>query len=158
MKTLLIASAFCAAPLAAPMTLAAAQEPAPTAPAAETKEKDEPKWDVAAPPMAVRQVAIDVDEGTWMNVDVSPDGRTIAFDLLGDIYTMPISGGTPVRIAAGLPFEMQPKFSPDGSKIAFTSDRGGGDNIWIMDRDGSDMRQVTKESFRLTNAPDWSPD
>ncbi len=105
MKMLLIASALCAAPLAAPMTPAVAQEPAPAAEAKE-KEKEEPKWDVAAPPMTIRQVAIDVDEGTWMNVDVSPDGRTIVFDLLGDIYTMPISGGTPVRIAAGLPFEM----------------------------------------------------
>ncbi len=153
MKKLLIASALCAAPLAV-----FAQAPAPeAAPAAEGEEK-EPEWDVAAPPMTVRQVSIDVDEGTWMNVDVSPDGRTIAFDLLGDIYVMPISGGTPTRIAAGLPFEMQPKFSPDGAKIAFTSDRAGGDNIWIMNRDGSDMRQVTKESFRLTNAPDWSPD
>lgn len=120
--------------------------------------KDEKKWDVAAPPMEMRKVAIDVSEGTWMNVDVSPDGRTVAFDLLGDIYTMPISGGAPVRIAAGLPFEMQPKFSPDGTKIAFTSDRGGGDNLWIMNRDGSGKKAVTKESFRLLNSPDWTPD
>lgn len=121
--------------------------------------KTEKKWDVAAPPgLATRKVSIDVEEGTWMNVDVSPDGRTIAFDLLGDIYTMPITGGTPTRIAEGLPFEMQPRFSPDGAKIAFTSDRGGGDNLWIMNRDGSDKRQVTKETFRLVTAPDWSPD
>ena len=93
-----------------------------------------------------------------MNIDVSPDGRTIAFDLLGDIYTMPISGGAATRIAEGLPFEMQPRFSPDGKKIAFTSDRGGGDNLWIMNRDGSDKRQVTKETFRLVTAPDWSAD
>ncbi len=126
--------------------------------AAEADKKDEKKWDVAAPPMETRKVAITVDEGTWMNVDVSPDGRTIAFDLLGDIYTMPISGGSPTRVADGLPFEMQPRFSPDGKKIAFTSDRGGGDNLWIMNRDGSDKRQVTKETFRLVTAPDWSAD
>ena len=71
-----------------------------------------------------------------MNVDVSPDGRTIAFDLLGDIYTMPIAGGTPTRISSGLAFDMQPRFSPDGRLIAFTSDRGGGDNIWVMNADG----------------------
>ena len=64
-----------------------------------SKESD--KWDVAAPPMETRQIPIDVSEGTWMNVDVSPDGRTIAFDLLGDIYTMPIGGGEATRIAAG---------------------------------------------------------
>ena len=86
--------------------------------------------------MTTRQVPIDVDEGSWMNVDVSPDGRTIAFDLLGDIYTMPIAGGTPTRIAEGLAYEQQPRFSPDGRRIAFISDRGGGDNIWIMNADG----------------------
>ncbi|MFN9376210.1 MAG: amidohydrolase, partial [Novosphingobium sp.] len=93
-----------------------------------------------------------------MNLDVSPDGQTVAFDLLGDIYTMPISGGTPTRISEGLPYETQPRFSPDGKRIAFTSDRGGGDNIWIMNRDGSDKRQLTNESFRLLNQPSWSPD
>ena len=98
-------------------------------PSAEDKA---PKWDVAAPPgLTVREIAIDVNEGSWMNLDVSPNGQTLAFDLLGDIYTMPISGGTPTRIADGLPFETQPRFSPDGRRIAFTSDRGGGDNIWI---------------------------
>jgi imidazolonepropionase-like amidohydrolase/Tol biopolymer transport system component len=117
------------------------------------------KWDVNNPPGAViRQVPINVDEGTWMNVDVSPDGKTIAFDLLGDIYLMPIAGGTPTRIAEGLAWEVQPRFSPDGRRIAFTSDRGGGDNIWIMNADGSDKRQVTKEDFRLLNQPTWSPD
>jgi len=131
--------------------------PAPT-PATADKPKP-PKWDVNAPPgMTTRQVPIDVTEGSWMNVDVSPDGRTIAFDLLGDIYTMPITGGTPRRIAEGLAYEQQPRFSPDGKRIAFTSDRGGGDNIWIMNIDGSDKRQLTKEDFRLLNQPSWSPD
>ena len=121
--------------------------------------KEAPKWDVSAPPgMKVREVPISVEEGTWMNLDVSPDGQTVAFDLLGDIYTMPISGGTPTRISEGLPYETQPRFSPDGKRIAFTSDRGGGDNIWIMNRDGSDKRQLTNESFRLLNQPSWSPD
>ena len=81
---------------------------------------DKSKWDVSAPPgMKVRQVNIDVTEGSWMNLDVSPDGKTLAFDLLGDIYTMPILGGAPKRIAEGLPFETQPRFSPDGKRIAF---------------------------------------
>ena len=118
-----------------------------------------PKWDVNAPPAAtVRQVPINVDNGSWMDLDVSRDGRTIAFTLLGDIYTMPITGGTATRIAEGLAWEVQPRFSPDGQRIAFTSDRGGGDNIWIMNRDGSNKQQVTKEDFRLLNQPSWSPD
>lgn len=115
-------------------------------------------WDVNNPPMETRDVTIKVDEGTWMNVDVSPDGKTLAFDLLGDIYTMPLSGGTPTSITSGLAFDMQPRWSPDGSEIAFTSDREGGDNIFIMNADGSDIRQVTKESFRLLNSPTWHPD
>ncbi|AWW73531.1 amidohydrolase [Erythrobacter sp. KY5] len=122
-------------------------------------DHEEEGWDVTAPRGAtIEQVRIQTDEGTWMDVDVSPDGGTIAFNLLGDIYTMPITGGTPRRIAEGLAWEVQPRFSPDGTKIAFTSDRGGGDNIWVMNVDGSDKRQVTKESFRLLNQPYWSPD
>nr|WP_137676929.1 amidohydrolase family protein [Parerythrobacter lutipelagi] len=117
------------------------------------------KWDVNAPKGAtIRQIAIDTDEGSWMDVDVSPDGRLLAFSLLGDIYTMPIAGGTPTRIAEGLAWEVHPRFSPDGSRIAFTSDRAGGDNIWLMDADGANKQQLTKESFRLLNQPTWSPD
>ena len=121
-------------------------------------EKDE-GWDVTAPRGAtLREVAINTDEGTWMDVDVSPDGGTLAFSMLGDIYTMPVSGGTPTRIAEGLAWEIQPRFSPDGSRIAFISDRAGGDNIWLMNTDGSNKLQVTKEDFRLLNQPSWSPD
>ncbi len=123
------------------------------------QDGDDEGWDVEAPRGAtIEQVPIQTDEGTWMDVDVSPDGQTLAFTMLGDIYTMPITGGTPTRIASGLAWEVQPRFSPDGSRIAFTSDRGGGDNIWVMNADGSDMRQVTDENFRLLNQPSWSPD
>jgi imidazolonepropionase-like amidohydrolase/Tol biopolymer transport system component len=131
----------------------------PTVPAATATRAKPPKWDINNPPGAtIRQVPINVTEGSWMDVDVSPDGRSLAFTLLGDIYTMPIGGGTPTRISEGLAWEVQPRWSPDGRRIAFTSDRGGGDNIWVMNTDGSDKRQVTKESFRLTNQPTWSPD
>lgn len=141
-----------------PPAPAPAVTPAPGA-KEEARPAKPPKWDVSAPPgLTVRQLPLNVDEGTWMNLDVSPDGKTIAFDLLGDIYTMPIAGGPPTRIAEGLAWEVQPRFSPDGRRIAFTSDRGGGDNIWIMNADGSDKRQVTKEDFRLLNQPSWSPD
>jgi imidazolonepropionase-like amidohydrolase/Tol biopolymer transport system component len=122
-------------------------------------DAEQPAWDVNNPPgQRTREVRIDVTEGTWMNVDVSPDGRTIAFDLLGDIYTLPIEGGTARRISSGLAFEHQPRFSPDGSRIAYTSDRGGGDNIWVMSPDGTGARAVTNETFTLMNAPTWSPD
>src|SRR6478672_2538190 len=133
----------------------------PSAPAGDpAKEKEEPKkWDVSAPAYAYDvNVHLDVDEGTWMSLDVSPDGREIVFDLLGDLYTMPIGGGEAKALTSGIAWDMQPRYSPDGKWIAFTSDRAGGDNIWIVNRDGSKPQQVTKESFRLPNSPAWAPD
>jgi len=124
----------------------------------DANDKDDEKWDVMNPPGESREIDINVTEGTWMSLDVSPDGKTIAFDMLGDIYTMPITGGKATNIASGMAWEIQPRFSPDGSRIAFTSDRAGGDNIWTMDVDGENKEQVTKESFRLLNNPTWSPD
>ncbi len=116
------------------------------------------KWDVSNPEGPSRDVSFTVTEGTWMNLDVSPDGREIIFDLLGDIYSIPVTGGQAKVLRGGHAFEVQPRFSPDGSRILFTSDAGGGDNIWIMNRDGSGARQVTQENFRLLNNATWTPD
>jgi imidazolonepropionase-like amidohydrolase/Tol biopolymer transport system component len=142
-----------------------AQTPPPaTEKKAETKEpdkaekKEEKKWDVNNPPGPQYDVPIDVSEGTWLSLDVSPDGNEIAFDLLGDIYTIPMTGGEAKSLTSGIAWDMQPRYSPNGKWIAFTSDRAGGDNIWIMNRDGSKPQQVTKETFRLLNEPYWSPD
>jgi imidazolonepropionase-like amidohydrolase/Tol biopolymer transport system component len=123
-----------------------------------TYAQDKKKWDVNNPGGPYKEVSFTVNEGTWMNLDVSPDGKDIVFDLLGDIYTMPITGGQAKILRQGLAFEVQPRFSPDGKKILFTSDAGGGDNIWVMNRDGSGAKQITKESFRLLNNGVWSPD
>lgn len=101
-----------------------------------------------------------------MNLDVSPDGSRLVFDLLGDLYLLPIGGGEATALTSGLAWDMQPRFSPDGKSIAFTSDRGGGDNIWVIRADAnslqapkeSGLRQITKEEFRLLNSPVWTPD
>lgn len=122
------------------------------------QEDNKDKWDVNNPPGEKVMVDINTETGTWMNLDVSPDGQTIVFDLLGDIYTMPISGGEATNITNSMAWDMQPRFSPDGQQLVFTSDQGGGDNIWIMNTDGSDARAVTDEKFRLLNSPAWSPD
>jgi Tol biopolymer transport system component len=123
--------------------------------------QDKPeKWDVSNPGEAwnFKDHAFTTDEGTWMNLDVSPDGQTIVFDLLGDIYTIPAAGGEAIPLRSGLPFEVQPRFSPNGEWISFTSDAGGGDNVWIMKADGSEAKQITQEDFRLLNNAAWMPD
>ncbi len=126
--------------------------------AAGDKAKKDEKWDVDNPPDETYEIEIDTAEGTWTSVDVSPDGKQIVFDLLGDLFVMPIAGGDAKPLTSGLAWDMQPRFSPDGRHIAYTSDRGGGDNIWIINSDGSEPKQISKESFRLLNNPTWSPD
>ena len=124
-----------------------------------SEETSEPKseWDVMNPPGELREIPLDVTRGTWMNLSVHPSGEKVLFDLLGDLYTVPIEGGEATPITQGMAWDMQPAYSPDGSQIAFTSDRGGGDNIWIAEEDGSNPRAITKESFRLLSAPAWEP-
>ena len=128
-----------------------AQEP-------DTSKPDTSKWDITQSLGPSSEISFETSEGTWMNVDVSPDGRRVIFDLLGDLYTIPIEGGAATRLTSGPAFDMQPRFSPDGSVVAFTSDRDGNNNIWVMNTDGSELRQVTKEANRDVNSPTWSPD
>ncbi len=128
------------------------------APDDKSADKNTKAWDVSAPPGERRDVPLDTRSGTWMSVDVSPDGKRLAFDLLGDIYELPIEGGEARALASGMAWDMQPRYSPDGKSIAFTSDRGGGDNLWIMEASGGNVRQISKESFRLLNNPVWHPD
>jgi imidazolonepropionase-like amidohydrolase/Tol biopolymer transport system component len=117
------------------------------------------KWNVDDPPGDEIEVALSTETGTWINLDLSPDGQTIVFDLLGDLYLLPRAGGTAKPLTEGMAWDMQPRFSPDGKWVAFTSDRGGGDNIWVLPADGSgEARPVTNEDFRLLSAPAWSPD
>jgi imidazolonepropionase-like amidohydrolase/Tol biopolymer transport system component len=121
-----------------------------------------PRWDIDQPLTSPRVISFETDEGTWMNVDVSPDGRTLVFDLLGEIYTMPVAGvrdgAFARRLTSGQQFAMQPRFSPDGRLIAYITDSDGGHNIWVMNADGGSARQVSRETNRLVNSPAWSPD
>ena len=116
------------------------------------------KWDVTVPVGPSRTIDFETSEGTWMNVDVSPDGRTLVFDLLGDIYTMPIEGGRATLVLGGHAFETMPRFSPDGRRIAFTSDRDGIENIWTADLSGGDLKQISRERERQVSNPAWTPD
>ncbi len=106
-----------------------------------------------------RMISFEATEGTQMNVDVSPDGGTILFDLLGDIYTVPRTGGTATRLTSGMAMDLQPVFSPDGGQILFVSDRSGNENLWTIDVDGTNPAPVTTDrgDFHFDN-PEWSPD
>jgi Tol biopolymer transport system component len=105
-----------------------------------------------------RKIEFNTTEGSWMSIDVSPDGNTIAFDLMGDIYTVPMAGGTATVVSKGIAFETHPRFSPDGNKILFTSDRSGSDNIWYIDRVKEDTIQLTKERVDDFPSAVWTPD
>jgi Tol biopolymer transport system component len=125
---------------------------------ADTVKKEKPKKKKDLPLEVARRVPIKTNEGTWMSLDVSPDGKTIAFDFMGDIFTMPITGGKPVQFTRGMAFDSHPKFSPDGTKLLFISDRSGGENIWWFTLDKKDSLQVTKANIDHYQSAEWTPD
>ncbi|WP_321478262.1 amidohydrolase family protein [uncultured Paludibaculum sp.] len=105
-----------------------------------------------------RVVEFQTNEGTWMSVDAAPDGKSILFDLAGHLYTLPVSGGTAKAITSGLEFDSQPRFSPDGRQIVFVGDRGGANNLWLADADGSHARALTTDPHTMFVSPEWSAD
>src|SRR6056297_3464914 len=92
-----------------------------------------------------RKVKFTTDKGTWISVDISPDGNTIIFDMMGDLYTIPISGGKATRVTNGMPYDVHPRYSPDGKSILFISDKSGSDNLWTMDLESKGQTQLTKD-------------
>lgn len=125
---------------------------------ADAKPEDPKEWFVNEPHGPADTLRFTATEGTWMSCDVSPDGRSIVFDLLGDIYTMPVTGGKATRLTSGPAWDMQPRYSPDGRRLLLTSDRSGSDNIWTMALDGTDLRPVSTEKGKTMNTASWSPD
>ncbi|MEM7372100.1 MAG: amidohydrolase family protein [Bacteroidota bacterium] len=105
-----------------------------------------------------RTYQLKTSEGTWMSLDVSPDGKQIAFDLVGDIYLMPIEGGKAKRVIGDLSFETHPKFSPDGTSLTFTSDRSGSENIWTFDLESEEWKQISKDKDKHYQSAEWTPD
>jgi Tol biopolymer transport system component len=126
----------------------------------------ETPWDVTVPRGQVREIDFTTQEGTWMSLDLSPDGKWIVFDLLNHIYRLPAAGGSIGGVgeaecltqASGVAMNIQPRFSPDGKRIAFVSDRGGHPQIWVMNADGSDPRLVSNDPQYRRLQPAWSPD
>ncbi len=143
-----------------PVLAAAEQEKGKDqAPSKDQEKKDEPKKKTQPLPLKPdRTIEFTVDEGTWVSLDVSPDGKTILFELLGDLYTVPIAGGEAKAITSGMAFDAQPSYSPDGKMIAFVSDRDGAENLWVARADGSEPRPLTKDKQSLFASPSWTPD
>jgi Tol biopolymer transport system component len=110
------------------------------------------------PLITTRTLEFTTDEGSWISLDVSPDGRTIVFELLGDLYTLPITGGAATRITSGQAYDMQPRYSPDGRKLVFVSDRDGAENLWVSDADGANARALTTTERDSYMSPVWTPD
>ena len=102
-----------------------------------------------------RSVPINLTTGTWMSLDVSPDGQTIVFDYLGDLFSLPIGGGDAKQLTSGMAYDAQPRFSPDGKRIAYTTDRDGGQNIWLFTIDDSTYNQVSKGAGNRAESPEW---
>ncbi len=127
---------------------------------AQAQAQPNPDWDVTQARGQTRSIAFDTEEGTWMSLAVSPDGEWIVFDLLGHIYRLPISGGTADCLTqdSGIAVNYHPAFSPDGSQIAFISDRSGQSYVWVMKADGSDPRIVVQDGKSRFTDPVWTPD
>jgi len=108
-------------------------------------------------------ISFETNEGTHLSFDVSPDGRYIIFDLLGQLWRIPTAGGeaTAITIAVRDTSEdFDPAISPDGRRVAFESDRPGGRELWLMSADGGAARRLTSRDFAYFAyaAPSWAPD
>src|SRR5438094_944870 len=138
-------------------TLAVQQPPPP--PPQDTTKRDTTKVQLDSLPLkTTRTVSFETSEATWTSLDVSPDGKTIVFELSGDLYTMPVTGGNATRITSGPAFDSQPRWSPDGKHLVFLSDRSGAENVWLCDPDGSHSKALTKGTNNLYASPEWTPD
>jgi Tol biopolymer transport system component len=108
---------------------------------------------------ATRTVSFEAREGTWLSLDVAPDGQRLVFELLGDLYLLPIAGGAAEPLTQGMAFDSQPRFSPDGSRVVFVSDRDGAEAVWTIGVDGSEPRKLSDDGKGyLFASPAFSPD
>src|SRR5687767_5697824 len=110
------------------------------------------------PLKAERVVRFTTNVGTWMSLDITPDGQTLVFDHLGDLFTLPITGGKAVPLTKGMALDAQPRLSPDGKRVTFVSDRKGASNVWVMSLDKRDTIQISKDRTQSFDSPEWTPD
>lgn len=122
-----------------------------------TKEKKATK---ELPLEPERTIRLNTTEGTWISLDVHPNGQEIIFDMMGDLYTLPIAGGKATQVTSGMAFDDHPRYSPDGNSIVFISDRSGSENIWTLDLtdDEAEPKQITKDRDKYYQGAEWSND
>ena len=123
-----------------------------------TKENGKGEEQKGLPLEPTRTLRFTAESGTWISLDVSPDGSQIVFDHLGDLYLLPIGGGAATRLTEGLSFDAQPRFSPDGNRIVYISDRSGAENVWVISTDAVDTLQITKGKQNEYASPEWTLD
>lgn len=105
-----------------------------------------------------RNFKINTSEATWISLDLSPDGKHIVFDILGDLYQMPITGGKAEALSSGMPYDVHPRYSPDGKTLVFISDQSGADNVWTLNLESKERKQLTKDDNQNYFSADWSND
>lgn len=112
-------------------------------------------WDITAAHGPTRDVDLSLDEGTWMTVSVH--GDRFVTDLLGDLFIGDLAGGPLAPLTTGAAWDIEPAWSPDGRTIAYASDEGGNENIWLVDVETGERTQLTEESEARMTAPAWDP-
>ena len=101
--------------------------------------------------------ALVLHESSALTLALSPDHRTIAMNMLGNLWTLPMSGGTATRTTSLMQDTAYPDWSPDGKTIAFQSYKSGTFHIWAMNPDGSNVRELTF-GYYDDREPQFSPD
>lgn len=102
--------------------------------------------------------AIAQENPLWMRYpSISPDGTQVAFTYKGDIYCVSSQGGTARQLTSNTAYDYKPVWSPDGSRIAFASNREGSMDIYVIDASGGEPRRLTTNSANETPIT-WSDD
>jgi Tol biopolymer transport system component len=101
--------------------------------------------------------SLTLHQASALTLALSPDHGTIAMNLLGNLWTLPASGGTATRRTSLQQDTAYPDWSPDGRTIAFQSYKSGGFHIWAMNPDGTHVRQLTS-GYYDDREPQFSPD
>src|SRR5690606_929736 len=95
---------------------------------------------------------------TQPSISMMADGKSFVFNILGHLFRIPSDGGVAKQLTFGPYYDSEPSVSPDGTRIAFISNRDGSDgNLYVMDVNGSNISRLSNV-FMVGGKPAWSPD